>query len=407
MTPNETHVPPPLRGREEGTWAQSTIRDRLPDILERTRVENDFPPRVENRLHRLRKNIPGGAIRQLENQRAPDIERWQSYIAPYQGQNWLEVPWFFAEHYFYRRIMEAVNYFDGGPDPFQIQKGKGIRQAVPRVRPLAAQINGWIQEGNRSTAHIQRLLYHDLWGNQADLSLWPADGEESPHHSQLDEAQDHLLVDDSQSAVSALRSGKVDKLDFLIDNVGFELVHDLALAAYLLSVGHVQYVCFHVKAHPTFVSDAVLSDVTDTIRSMHYSDQEPVSLLGRRLADHMIEGRLTFQDHFFWNSPLEFWHLPQDVHDLLGEADLLISKGDANYRRLVGDRHWSTHTPFPEVVDYLPVPVLALRTLKAEVAVGLPPETVARTDELDPHWMVNGRWGVIQYAPVYGRTGDQ
>lgn len=407
MTPDETQLPTPLRGREEGTWAQSTIRERLPDILERTRAENDFPSSVESRLQRLRETIPQGPIRHLENHHAPDFKQWESYIAPYEGQNWLEVPWFFAEHYFYRRIMEAVEYFEGGSDPFQVQKGKGIRQAVPRVRPLAEQIKGWISEINPSRSQLQHLLYLDLWGNQADLSLWPADGEETPDHDQLDEAQEYLLVDDSLPALSGLRSAEVERLDFLIDNVGVELVHDLALADYLLSVGHVNNVRFHVKAHPTFVSDAIQSDVTDTLRTMHISDQDPVSLLGRRLADHMSENRLTLHPHFFWNSPLEFWHYPQNVHDLLVEADLLIIKGDANYRRLVGDRHWPYHTPFPEVVDYLPVPSLALRTLKAEVAVGLSQHTVDRVREEDPRWMVNGRWGVIQYAPAYGHAGDQ
>ena len=407
MTPDQASLPPPLRGKEKGTWAQSTIRERLPEILERTRVENDFSSRVESRLQALRENIPGGPIRHLENQHAPDYEPWQSYIAPYQGQDWLEVPWFFVEHYFYRRIMEAVDYFGGGSDPFLIQKGKGIRQAVPRIRPLAEQINAWVNEADPPASHLQHLLYLDLWGNQADLSLWPANGAETPDHSHLDQAQDHLLVDDSYPVISALQSGLVDRLDFLIDNVGFELVHDLALAEYLLSVGEVKHVRFHVKAHPTFVSDAVQPDVTDTIRSMHSSEQDPISLLGRRLADHLTEDRLTIHAHFFWNSPLEFWHFPRDVQKILGAADLLISKGDANYRRLVGDRHWPYHTPFPEVVDYLPVPAVALRTLKAEVAVGLPPDTVARVQKEDPRWMVNGRWGVIQHAPAYGKTADQ
>lgn len=407
MSPDQSPLPPPLRGREKGTWAQSTIQERLPDILERTRAENDFSSPVESRLRALRENIPGGPIRHLQDQHAPDYEAWQSYIAPYQGRDWLEVPWFFAEHYFYRRIMEAVDYFGGGSDPFRVQKGKGIRQAVPRIRPLAEQINAWVNESDPSASHLQHLLYLDLWGNQADLSLWPADGEENPDHNQLDQAQDHLLVDDSHPVVSALQSGRVDRLDFLIDNVGFELAHDLALAAYLLSTEVVNHVRFHVKAHPTFVSDAVQSDVTDTISFMHSSDQESISLLGRRLADHLSEDRLTLQDHFFWNSPLDFWEFPQDVQKVLGQADLLISKGDANYRRLLGDRHWSYHTPFPEVVDYLPVPAAALRIMKAEVAVGLQPETVARVQKVDPRWMVNGRWGVIQHAPAYGNTADQ
>lgn len=42
----------------------------------------------------------------------------------------------------------------------------------------------------------------------------------------------------------------------------------------------------------------------------------------------------------------------------------------------------------------------ALRTLKSEVAAGLSSDQVARLEEEDPDWLVNGEWGVIQCAPA-------
>jgi hypothetical protein len=100
----------------------------------------------------------------------------------------------------------------------------------------------------------------------------------------------------------------------------------------------------------------------------------------------------------FWNSPLAMWDLPEGVERTLAGADLLISKGDANYRRLTGDRSWDFTTPFSKVIDYLPVPLAAFRTLKAELAVGLTREAVRKARSADPDWMTDGRWGVIQYA---------
>jgi hypothetical protein len=49
-------------------------------------------------------------------------------------------------------------------------------------------------------------------------------------------------------------------------------------------------------------------------------------------------------------------------------------------------------------VDFLPVPLVALRTLKAELAVGLDRDQIQEVGNLDPTWMVDGRWGVIHYA---------
>jgi hypothetical protein len=51
-----------------------------------------------------------------------------------------------------------------------------------------------------------------------------------------------------------------------------------------------------------------------------------------------------------------------------GSSAMVFVKGDANYRRLLGDRTWPLDTPFSDVVSYFPVPVCALRTLKAEVS---------------------------------------
>jgi hypothetical protein len=53
-------------------------------------------------------------------------------------------------------------------------------------------------------------------------------------------------------------------------------------------------------------------------------------------------------------------------------------------------------------VSYFPAPVLALRTLKAEVACGLSSEQVERLDETHSDWLTSGEWGVIQFASASG-----
>jgi hypothetical protein len=72
----------------------------------------------------------------------------------------------------------------------------------------------------------------------------------------------------------------------------------------------------------------------------------------------------------------------------------VIVKGDANYRRTVGDAVWPEITPFADVTAYFPAPLLALRTLKSDPIVGLAPGVASSLDAAEPAWRVNGRRGV-------------
>jgi hypothetical protein len=88
--------------------------------------------------------------------------------------------------------------------------------------------------------------------------------------------------------------------------------------------------------------------------------------------------------------------MPHDLRRDLAAADLVIVKGDANYRRLVGDAHWPPATRFEHAVGYFPAALVALRTLKSELIVGLQPGDTERLAAEDPAWLVNGQRGVIQ-----------
>ena len=184
----------------------------------------------------------------------------------------------------------------------------------------------------------------------------------------------------------------------MLDNAGFELVSDLALVELLISNNLIEQIILHVKAHPTFVSDVIEEDLDKTIKYLTDSSEKSSRELGTRLNKYFEEGKIMSRAHFFWNSPLPMWKLPQDLQDDLKESRLLIIKGDANYRRILGDRQWDFTTPFHQAVDYLPVPMVALRTLKAELAVGLALEQIQEVFNQDSNWLLNGKWGVIHYA---------
>jgi hypothetical protein len=127
----------------------------------------------------------------------------------------------------------------------------------------------------------------------------------------------------------------------------------------------------------------------------------PAAEVARILSNGRVEGTLAARAHSFWVSPLPFWECPPDLIDDLAGADLVISKGDANYRRLLGDLHWEPTAPFSDIVRPLQ-PVLALRTAKSLVAAGVDGATVQRASATDPDWLTSGDWGMVQLAPAIG-----
>lgn len=400
-------LPEPLNGTVEGSFAHYTITVRMPWILREVIEENDYPPGVEAKLQALLVEIPNAPLRPLQDASAPDSAEWARYILPYLGKNWLEVPWFFAEPYYYRRILEATGYFEPGPrqgsDPFTNQKRKVLETADPAVVTLSKTVAQAVQIPNLDTEQKQswshRLLVANVWGNQADLSMWPSG--ERPDHEEAGDQRSHMLIDRSPSIFHVLfHSGHpLERVDFILDNYGPELVHDLGLADFLLTTGMVKRIRFHARAHPTFVSDTLIPDIYQAADYLANHPDSYARALGSRVRQHLSSGRLELTTDFFWTSPLYFWEMPERIRYELSESQLLISKGDYNYRRLVGDRAWPPDTPFEDVVCYLPVPLVCLRVLKSEVVLGLQPGKAEALYREDPEWLINGRWGIIQFMP--------
>jgi uncharacterized protein with ATP-grasp and redox domains len=373
----------------------------MPDIVRRTLAENNFPPTTISRLQALIDDIPSSPICLLKQEAAPDAAAWELATHPYLGQDWLQPPWFFAETYFYRRLLEATGYFEPGQseglDPFAYQKQQGLTTARPVISAISSQLEDRLDQGWREE-HCAALIAIDLWGNRADLSLWPVHEGEQSMQAGWDGAEAQTLVDDTAQLTSYLNDHQGMRIDFMVDNAGLELVADLAIADYLLATGAAREVCLHLKMHPTFVSDATITDVQKTAAFLAAEEDPAVAVFGSRLTDYLAGSRLLLRDHPFWTSPLAFWEMPDDLRQDLSQSHLIISKGDANYRRLLGDRHWPYTTSFQAIMAYTPAPLLALRALKAEVAAGLDAEQITRLNEEDKDWMVNGRWAVIQFV---------
>lgn len=390
-------IPAPLRGTDPRSFAEDTIIRRMPDIARRILAENEFDAQTIANIKALIEEIPNGKIRPLTDQHAPDFINWNEAIAPHTTQNWLETSWFLAETYFYRRIIEAADFFRTQYDPFAHQKNAGLNTTLPQIEILCKQEarlqkEGWQQDG------FTQLLMADLWGNQVDLSLWAAESEDKPNHENDDAQRAHTIIDDTAAVFHLLDQAKNATIHFIIDNAAFELITDLLLADYLLTVDKAITINFHLKLHPTFVSDATIADIKQTIDFLTAQTDHAVYGLGERLRVYLQNGRFQFSTHPFWTSPHPMWFIPDDLRQTLADATLIISKGDANYRRCLGDAHWPYTTPFNEVVRYMPAPFLALRTCKSNVIVGIKAGEEEKLNDRDPDWIINGKWGLVQYV---------
>ncbi|SVA98091.1 uncharacterized protein METZ01_LOCUS150945 [marine metagenome] len=371
-------------------------------MIDRIIKEEGFSIEIRSSLQKLKEDIPSSPIRFLGDYQAPDTDNWNRHIDRYLKNDWLTVPWFFAETYFYRRILEATQYFIDGEsynqDPFSMEKRRSLRQDWNKIQSVVRTLYSPGAPAEEPVNEFSKYIYTALWGNQADLSMWSSASGLQPI-TEISNQSKFLLIDDCQSVYSYLSSlpAGPERIDFILDNIGLELLGDLCLADYLLERHPSLKVIFRSKAHPTFVSDAIHSDVILMIENLSSDHFPATSALGIRLQTHLYKERLILTSDDFWTSPLGAWDMPQSLLEELQQSSLVIWKGDANYRRLLGDRHWPYTTPFSDVLSYAPTAFLAIRTLKANVLSGLSEDKTQSLTKIDEDWMINGKWGLIQF----------
>lgn len=328
----------------------------------------------------------------------PDQDYWNAQLEFHRGvtvsssgvgaADWLNSAWLFSEFYFYRRVAEAFDHFGSGVDPFELQKRAGLRDSLPVVASCLAHVFellpllGRGTDGERRRVRTDLLqfgIYTSLWGNKMDLSLWPASvdapGSGAGDNAALGPAAASFS---DRAATSAVEDGGVGALEHLqrvlavnrpfliddcsaqalqwllvptveteanvaiiVDNAGYEIVSDLLLAFLVLRCEAAPVVVLHVKAYPTFVSDATASDVIATLEVLSAHAEEAVSLFGREMLEHVAAGRVQVQPNACWCQPVPLYELPPGVQRKLAGAKVVFVKGDANYRRLVGK--WVSH----------------------------------------------------------------
>lgn len=418
-------------GNSSHKFVHTTVKERLPSILKNVIHKNSLDWKAKGkayfamtkmRLEELRQEVDENCycgnieVKLLDD--LPQNQTWNGeYIQENDGKKLTNISTFFLENYFYRRILDAVLYWENKIDPFILHKSelidssyepfKKIFDRVSRCRvsdkSIAKNGDGVAKENENKASVDQKrffqiLIHYQLWGNRADLSL-SAGATDVPSANR--EAVS-LLVDDSDSVLNMLMAdeGRKEKRKVIIvlDNCGLELLCDLLFANSLLADGVCEQVELHCKSTPVFVSDALGKDIQQTIAWLKSNGFESLS---SSLHTFIEKGKLQIIDDLeFYTSPLSYAEMPKVLVGRFADAALVVIKGDANYRRLLGERKWPLDTRFIDAVSYFQnTNILALRTLKWPLAVGLDSKIVdhAKT-QIGNEWDICGRCGTIQYA---------
>ena len=206
-----------------------------------------------------------------------------------------------------------------------------------------------------------------------------------------------IILDHTEAAYHYLKQ-KPAKIAYFFDNVGKELYFDLALIDHLLETGLAKSITCYLKNQPFFVSDVMEKDFNKTIELMKFHKSKKIQLLAQRILKARFSGKLELLSPPFFTTSRMYRQLPDVLKTQISSHDLTILKGDVNYRRLFGDRHWSATTSIAEAGGYFPSSFLSLRTLKAELILGISEETfLTMNNKAEPDWMINGKRGMITF----------
>lgn len=427
------------------------------EILE---IEADSK-QVISELTKIRKDVetnkptilfePIGSLTEELNYFNDDIELWNktleaNRLSDQSMPKYFESAWLLVECYLYRKLKEVMlktkhlKLFD----PFVEQKQMATKTSLSQMGLVGAhlcQVDKVYQDSNNFSHPSERseftlFMQLALWANKSDLSISGMSADKIQANKlaidlreSLESFQANILCDNLSYAwykILSIKNMVSDKLkhvntsldddliyiDLVADNAGYEIFVDFCLLHFLslLLCGGREAVGvkfrIHIKRMPWFVSDAIKQDVDWLINYLMTQDQEPsLKTLGKRWKNFIDSKFWIIQEHKFWtlsNDYSEMSSVSPDLYSTLQTSKLIIFKGDLNYRKLTGDRKWHLLTPFRNALrGFEPAPLVALRTAKADVVVGIDDINIfarINNNELPPDWMISGDYGLIQYA---------
>jgi len=188
---HEVERPESLSGKNEGTFAYITIRDRLPDIL--TKVIDTF-------VQLASKELSNGNVDEAEDSKSiisklsklknemqtdkeilqlvdnyDEVNIWNDFISSMpilvekkEKPSWYSVAWLSCECYLYRRIFETLQLssYHTSYDPFFEQKSKAFYSSQKAMQTLASYLIKFVNNsnGNSGMSDEEEVRFRDVLG---------------------------------------------------------------------------------------------------------------------------------------------------------------------------------------------------------------------------------------------------
>lgn len=445
-------LPGPYYNDDKNSFAYPTVNKRWPTIIDgmisdvQYAIDNNGSTvsgkKLIDELNQLNKDLVNDEIvREFTDEEINLNQDLKYYNESLNNLNkirkvtWKTGPWLYLECYLYQLvnvwIIEACkkDQIWKGFDIFERLKTKTFKQSEHGVLELCKRYEILSKQLGEADEEVLNLLFKEfidisLWGNATDLSLLAGnvtlEDIKSVQGAEVRKKnEEKILVNDLPKAWKQLDGKDNKRVDIVLDNSGFELFADLILTLFLLDSKIVNEVHLHCKEIPWFVSDTMPKDFQDLLNQLndseffneiHTNDPQAIKLVHDEIKNYYESGKIIINHDYFWTLDLNYWEIPkfESLFKELQKSDLIIFKGDLNYRKLTGDLQWPTTTPFNKAIQDLAnsgLPILSLRTCKADVVVGLPEgvneklckEYQDQGNENGRLWSSSGKWAVISF----------
>lgn len=456
LVPPMTQLPLPYYNDDPNSFAYPTVHKRWPTIIEgcikdmKNELESD--PKLENSGSDIITKLQDLLVSFKNDEEVkpfddaaiklnPSLARYNESLVELNKTKkvtWLTGPWLNLECYLYQAINQYFisseesywhdfDIFENLKNQTFQQSELGALELCKRYEVLTTQLSKSLEKDTLKLL-FSEFIDISLWGNATDLSLLAGNVTLEDIQSVQGEAnrkknEENILVNDLSDAWEYLlkSESKEKRLDIVLDNSGFELFADLIFSLFALDSGLVSEIHLHCKQIPWFVSDVMPKDFSILLKQLidpkfygSISNKEnlrAISAVQERITNYHKSDKIVIKSHPFWTLDDKYWTIPKfdDLYKDLLASNLVIFKGDLNYRKLTGDVQWDPTTPFTTSIQQLAtskLPVLSLRTCKADVVVGLPKglneELIEKYksmgNEKGEFWSSSGKWAVISFS---------
>jgi len=348
-----------------------------------------------------------------------------------------KAPFIDVEHVFYFYIIDKLKstlsedvkqYMCDGMsdvfDPYKLMKKESI------IKDLKKGINKEVHKSSRILMGLQtvtRFIKNDfsaeytindlvedsiiqtLNSNSYDLSQLP--GMERQKMKSL--KQDTIGARDLINYLLTSERGTERTVNYLVDNAGVEFFSDLVLGYLLLknSEYRIKEIIYHVNILPIFVSDVIENDLEYTFKIIKdymnqvqddINEKENFFAALRAIEDMFKEEKARINADFIWNMPTPYELISRKREIFENSSDLIIVKGDLNYRRLCGDKSYYYKKKIDNLTKYIKCPTLVVRSFKSNLVLDYSTKRYKQNTNEDKNWRTNGKYGVIKFMRKNG-----